>query len=77
MIHVTENSLLERMRRYYGIPSFPSPKARFGYPTIIRELLNAEILCSKDNYITGRDEIFEGLVHIRDELPMSESSYST
>jgi len=77
MIHVTENSLLERMRKYYRVASSPSSKARFGYPTIIRELLNAEILCSKGDYITGRDEIFEGLVHIRDELPMSEPSYST
>jgi len=75
LIHVTENSLLERMRKYYRITSFPSPKARFGYPTIIRELLNAEILCSKDNYITGRDEIFDELIHIRDKLPMSEPSY--
>ena len=77
LIHVTEDSLLERMRKYYRVLSFPSPKARFGYPTIIRELLNAGILCSKDNYITGRDEIFEGLIHIRDELPMSEPSYSS
>jgi hypothetical protein len=77
LIHVTESSLLERMRRYYRVRSFPSPKARFGYPTIISELLNAEILCSEGDYITGRDEIFEGLIHIRDELPMSEPSYST
>jgi len=77
LIHVTEASLLERIRRYYRVLSFPSPKARFGYPTIIRELLNAEILCSEGDYITGRDEIFEGLIHIRDELPMSEPSYST
>lgn len=76
LIHVTEGSLLERMRKYYRVPSSPSPKARFGYPTIIRELLNAEILCSKGDYITGRDEIFEGLIHIRDELPMSEPPYS-
>jgi hypothetical protein len=77
LIHVTEDSLLERMRRYYRVPSFPSSKARFGYPTIINELLNAQILCSENNYITGRKEIFEELVHIRDELPMSEPSYST
>lgn len=77
LIHVTESSLMERIRKYYRVSLFPSPKARFGYPTIIRELLSAEILCSKDNYITGRDEIFEGLIHIRDELPMSEPSYST
>ncbi len=75
LIHVTESSLQERIRKYYRISLSPTPKARFGYPTIIKELLNAEILCSASGYITGRDEIFEELIHIRDDLPMSEPSY--
>jgi hypothetical protein len=75
LIHVTENSLQERIRKYYRVPMSPTPKARFGYPTIIKELLNAEILCQDKNYIVGRGEIFEELLHIRDNLPMSEPAY--
>lgn len=75
LIHVTESSLQENIRKYYRVPLFPTPKMRFGFPTIVRELLNAQILCSEGDYIIGRDEIFDRLVDIRKDLPMSEPSY--
>jgi hypothetical protein len=77
LIRITEDRLLGSIQKYYKVPSYPTPKARFGYPTTIRELLEAEILCSEGDFITGRNEIFEGLVHIRNEVPMSEPPYST
>jgi hypothetical protein len=76
LIHFTEQSLLESMRKYYRLPPHLSQKARFGYPTMIRELLDAEVLCSDGDFITGRQDIFDELSHIRDDLPMSEPAYS-
>jgi hypothetical protein len=64
------------MRKYYRLPPHLSQKARFGYPTMIRELLDAEVLCSDGDFITGRQDIFDELSHIRDDLPMSEPAYS-
>jgi len=76
LIRLTETRLLESVRKYYKVPLHASQKARFGHPTIIRELLDANILCTEDNFITGRDDIFDGLMHIRGDMPMTEPAYS-
>jgi hypothetical protein len=77
LIHLTETRLLESVQKYYKVAAHPSRKARFGHATLIRELLDANILCSEDNFITGRADILDGLMHIRAGMPMSEPPYSS
>jgi len=77
LIHLTETRLLESVQKYYKVAARPSRKARFGHATLIRELLDANILCSEDNFITGRADILDGLMHIREDMPMSEPPYSS
>jgi hypothetical protein len=76
LIRMSEQRLLESVRKYYRLTPQLSQKARFGYPTMIRELLDAEVLCSEDGFITGRQDIFDKLSHLREDLPMSEPAYS-
>lgn len=78
LIQISEKRLIDSMHKYYRLPIHPSEKASFGYPTTIRELLDAEILVrSKENFITGRQDIFDKLKHVRDEFPMSEPAFSS
>jgi len=75
LISMSEAHLLENVREYYrGAP--PPPRVRYAHPTILRELANAQILRYKGNHITGRREIFEELISIRNELPISEEPIS-
>ena len=76
LISITEDRLRENIRDYYQGVSMPTTRARFGYSTIIKELVDAHILKYDGEFITGRYEIFHRLVDIRNELPMSEEPYA-
>lgn len=75
LISISEDRLCENVKEYYrGTPL--APRVRYSYPTIVRELVNAQILNYDGNYITGRSGIFEKLIDIRNELPISEEPVS-
>lgn len=75
LISVSEDRLSENVREYYrGTPM--SPRVRYAYPTLLRELVDAQILKYDGKYITGRSDIFEKLIDVRNELPISEEPVS-
>jgi len=76
LISITENRLRENIRAYYRGAPMLTTRARFGYSTIIKELVDAHVLKHDGELITGRYEIFDRLVDIRNELPMSEEPYA-
>lgn len=75
LISISENRLRENVKDYYKGAPLP-PRVSYAYPVMIRELVNAKILNYDENYITGREAIFEKLIDIRNELPMSEEPFS-
>jgi len=75
LISITEKHLRDNIRSYYSNVSIPT-RARFGYSTIIKELVDANVLRYEGDFITGRDEIFNRLVDIRSALPISEEPYA-
>lgn len=75
LISISETRLRGNVKEYYrGAPL--RARVRYAYPTMIRELVDAQILRYDGNYITGRENVFEELVSIRTELPMREESFS-
>ncbi len=72
LIGMRENTLCENIREYYkGAPT--PPKLRYGYPTIIRELVDAQILEFDDNEcVTGKMGIFKKLMSVREKIPYGE-----
>lgn len=75
LISISEDRLCENVREYYrGTPM--SPRVRYAYPTILRELVDAQILKYDGKYITGRSDIFEKLIDVRNKLPISEEPVS-
>jgi hypothetical protein len=75
LISMSEERLRENVRDYYrGIP-LPS-RVEYAYPTIVRELVDAHVLKYDREYITGRADIFEELVGVRNEFPISEEPIS-
>jgi len=71
LFSISKRRLRDDIKNYYREAPMP-PRVRFGFPTVLRELSDANILRYDQNYITGRDEIFQRLIDIRDELPMTE-----
>jgi len=77
LIRISERRLSQSIREYYrGIPS-PSVKKRFGVPTLVKELVEADVLSYDGSYITGKEEIFSELIHRREEMSMVEEPYFT
>jgi len=77
LIRVTENQLRKNLREYYwGIPP-PTLKKKFGIPTLVKELVEADVLAYDGPYVTGRQEIFSALIQRREELPITEEPYLT
>lgn len=77
LIRVTEERLRRNIREYYrGLPP-PTVKKRFGVPTLVKELVEADVLGYEGVYITGRQEIFDELIQRREELPITEEPYFT
>jgi hypothetical protein len=74
LISVSQRRLQNTAREYYRGAPMPT-RVKFSYPTIIRELVDANILEYDGDYITGRENIFERLIDIRNELPMTEQPY--
>jgi hypothetical protein len=71
LLSISERRLKEITREYYrGVPI--TRRVSYAYPTIVSELVDAEILDYDGTYVTGREEIFNKLVDIRSELPVSE-----
>jgi hypothetical protein len=75
LISISEDRLCENVKKYYRGTPLP-PRVRYAYPTIVRELVDAQILEYDGSYITGRSDIFEKLIDIRNELPISEEPVS-
>ena len=75
LVSISERRLRENVKEYYRGAPLP-PRVRYAYPTMVRELVDAQILKYDGDYITGRDNIFEKLIDIRNELPMSEEPLS-
>jgi len=75
LISISEDRLCENVKEYYRGAPMP-PRVRYAYPTIVRELVDAQILKYDGHYITGRADIFEKLIDIRNELPVSEEPIS-
>ena len=71
LISISEDRLRRNVEEYYKGTPLP-PRVEYAYPVIIDELVNARILDYDGDYITGREVIFEELIDIRSELPMSE-----
>jgi len=75
LISISETRLRDNVKEYYrGVPL--PPRVRYAYPTMIRELVDAQILRYDGNYITGREDVLEELLYIRTELPMGEEPFS-
>ena len=75
LISISEERLRENVKDYYrGVPL--PPRVSYAYPTIVRELVDAQVLRYDGDYITGRADIFEKLIDIRNELPISEEPVS-
>jgi hypothetical protein len=75
LISIKEHRLKESIREYYkGAPA--PPRLKYAYPTLIRELVSAQILEYDNEFITGRTEIFERLLESRSKLPLSEGQFS-
>jgi hypothetical protein len=75
LIRITEKKLRRNIHEYYwGTPS-PTIKKKFGIPTLVKELVEADVLEYDGPYITGREEIFNELIQRREELPMVEEPY--
>lgn len=75
LISISEGRLYENMKEYYRGAPLPA-RVRYAYPTMVRELVDAQILDYNGDYITGRDNIFEKLIDIRDKLPITEEPIS-
>jgi hypothetical protein len=75
LIRIKEERLRYIVRDYYRGAPLPL-KLRYAYPTLLRELVDAQILDYEDDYIVGRPNIFERLIDIRNQLPVSEVSSS-
>lgn len=73
LIRVTLNGLRLNMRQYYSKRIQIGPKRRFGLNTLITELVEAGVLQFEDEFIKGKNEIFDNLLDIRNTLPMEES----
>jgi len=71
LISVSEKRLRDNVRAYYRVTPLP-PRVSYALPVIIDELVNANILDYDGKYITGTEPIFEKLIDIRSELPISE-----
>ena len=71
LISISEKRLRRNVEEYYRGTPLP-PRVEYAYPVIIDELVNARILDYDGEYIIGREAIFEKLIDIRSELPMSE-----
>lgn len=75
LFSISKRRLRDDVKKYYrGAPM--QPRVRFGFPTILRELSDANILRYDQNYVTGRDEIFQRLITMRDSFPMTEAPYA-
>ncbi len=73
LISIREQRLRDNVRHYYrGAPA--PPRLRYSYPTLIRELVDAQILDYDHEYITGRNRIFDELMDVRSQLKLSERS---
>lgn len=75
LVSISEARLRENVKDYYGGMPLP-PRVDYAYSTILRELVDANVLEYDREYITGRADIFERLIDIRNELPISEESLS-
>jgi len=75
LISVSENRLRRNVRDYYMGTSLPH-RVSYAFPVTINELVNARILDYDGDYITGREAIFEKLIDIRNELPLSEEPFA-
>lgn len=75
LISISEGRLRENVKEYYKGAPLP-PRVRYFYPTMIRELVDAQILDYDREYVTGRENIFAKLVDIRHKLPMNEEPLS-
>lgn len=74
LISISETRLRYSVENYYRGTPLP-PRVKYAYPTMIRELVNARILDYDASYITGTEAIFEELIGIRNELPVSEEPF--
>lgn len=74
LISISQRRLRENVREYYRGAPMPM-RVRFAYPTIIRELVDANILEYDGDYVTGKENIFERLITIRNSLPITEQPY--
>lgn len=75
LISVSETHLRDNARDYYRGSPLP-PRVRYAYPVVIDELVDARILDYDGDHITGREAIFEELIDIRNELPMTEEPFA-
>jgi len=74
LISISKRRLRDNVREYYRGAPMPT-RVRFAYPTIIRELVDANILEYDGDYITGKETIFERLIDLRNTFPMTEQPY--
>ena len=75
LIRVSEKRLRENVRDYYRGMPLP-PRLEYAYPTIVRELVDAQVLKYDREYITGRADIYEQLIGLKNRLPISEEPVS-
>jgi hypothetical protein len=74
LISISKRRLRDNVREYYRGAPMPT-RVRFAYPTIIRELVDANILEYDGDYISGKETIFEKLINLRSTFPMNEQPY--
>jgi hypothetical protein len=71
LISIKEKRLRDNVREYYRGASVQA-RQRYAYPTVIRELVDAQILDYDNEYITGKNRIFERLMDVRSKLQLNE-----
>jgi len=76
LISISKNRLKSNMGEYYKGAPHVSIRRRLGIDTMINELVDARILSWSKELITGRPEIFERLVGVREEFPISDQPYA-
>lgn len=76
LINISEKRLRMNLRNYYRGALLP-PRVSYAFPVVVNELVDAGILDYNEGYITGRDPIFEKLIDIRSEFPLSEEPFGS
>jgi len=74
-IRMSIDNLKLKTREYYKkMPSY-TIKRRYGIPTLVTELIEADVFEYEGDFIKGRGEIYDKLSYLRNTMPITEDIY--